>query len=173
MDGIHPAQFEAFIGRVLHRLNMLLGWAPGSKERVYTYQPEDYPLATSAVVGTQTQSTVQISSESAFIWTKSMAMVVGQWASGYSGRAIRDVLVQVIFGGTDQMMHLNSPGGHIENGWGNSDRPFVLPKPQFLKAATTLTIRTAATTTNARSIYFDLHGYKVWSADATKFSGAY
>jgi len=162
---LNPVQFEEFVARILGKMNRLFGWAPGGNERVYCYQPDDYPKTTSATLGARVVTQVKITAEAAFVWTKACAMIPTQYSSNFD---VRDVQIQVVLGGSDQQMHSDDDGSHICNSWGTATDPFIFPKPQYVDRNANLSIRIVALSANARTLYLDLWGYKTFALDATK-----
>ena len=162
---LNPVQFEEFMARMLGKMNRLFGWAPGGNERVYCFQPDDYPITGSATLGARVVSQIKITAEAAFVWTKSVGFVNTQYSSTFE---VRDVQIQVILGGSDQQIYSDDDGSHMNNSWGTAVDPFLLPKPQYVDRNANLSIRVVSLTANARTIYLDLWGYKTFALDSTK-----
>lgn len=163
---MNPVQFQEFLAQVLGMLQRLLGWSPSGSERVYAYQPDDYPIAGSATAGGLVYTQIKMNADSAFVWTKSVAHIPTSYSSSFD---IRDVQIAVILGGSDQQIFKTEHGSHILNSWGTATDPFVLPKPQYIARNANLSIRVRSLTANSRSVYLDLWGYKTQTLDATKF----
>jgi hypothetical protein len=162
---MNPVQFENFMARILGKLNRLFGWAPGGNERVYAYQPDNYPQTTGTAIGQRVLTQLKVQSEAAFIWTKAVGYVTTQYSSNFS---VRDLQIQVILGGSDQQVFSDDDGSHMNNSWGTATDPFMLPKPQFIDRNSNMSIRIVSLSANARTLFLDFWGYKTYALDATK-----
>jgi len=161
---LNSVQFEELTRRILGTLHRAFGWSAQNDQRVFAYQPDDYPITGSATAGANVRSAFTVSLEADFVWTKSCGHILTSYSSSFE---VRDVQIQVTARGSDKQMFFDDDGAHFINSWGTAVDPFILPKPQYMEAGTSVSIKVTSITANAREIYLDFWGFKVAGIDAT------
>lgn len=148
---------SASLGGLLQRL---FGYTYDAREQVYVYQPVDYPIVGSATIGAAVQSSILITQDADFVCAKITE------CSGVDGAGTNDVLIQMVFGNTDRQLTSNPTGLVATAINGTGQRPYILTKPWLVARNSRVTIRVTSGSAASRSIYVDLHGYKVLDVSA-------
>lgn len=154
---VSAATTSASLGGLLQRL---FGYSYDAREQAYMYQPVDYPITSSATSGVRTNSTINVTQDSDFVCAKITE------CSGVDGAGTNDVSVQMIFSNSDRQLTSNANGIIATAINGTGQRPYILTKPWLVARNSRITVIVTSLSANARSIFLDLHGYKVLDVSA-------
>lgn len=154
---VSAAMTSQSLGGLLQRL---FGYAYDAREQWYIYQPVDYPITGSATLNATVTSQIAITQDADFICSKLTE------CDGVAGNGTNDVSIQLVFSNTDRQFS-SQQGGVIATALnGTGQRPYILPKPWLVSRNSRINVYVRSLSANSRSIFIDLHGYKVLDVSA-------
>lgn len=154
---VSAAMTSRSLGGLLQRL---FGYTYDAREMPYIYQPQDYPIASSATAGVAVGSQIVVTQDADFVASKITGIV------GVAGATTADLTVQMIFSNTDRQWTTQAGGSHVLACSGTAQRPYILPKPWLIARNSRIQMRVTSLSANSRDLYWDVHGFKVLDVSA-------
>jgi len=147
--------FQGGILEVIKAMYDIWGVSVSKQRGSYAFQTDAYPIVGSGTINGLATGTIQVSTSGAFILTKHAVFA-----------ATYDFAITWKSGGSDRRWTQREQGGHVSNLGGTGVWPFIYPQPYVWEGGSTITCQIQSLTANARSVYWDFIGWRIWDVAA-------